>query len=101
MGPERGPAFLVYLNLGPWRPFFLSIDFDRRSPVEKCQSQIADSYGASEDLMVAASLADSTPEAECVRGLTKRSSDVSVKSLVDCTQDGIFLFLKRLGQVNL
>lgn len=133
--------------------------FDRRSPVEKCQSQVADSYGGysdllaacssvqtdygykcikkvslvggkasvakvktcgfvntaeglkamnsvlstfgtAEDLMVAASFADTKAESDCVSGLVSKADQVSVKSIVSCTSDGFLSFLKRMAVVN-
>jgi hypothetical protein len=50
--------------------------------------------------MVAASFADNKSESQCVTGLVAKADQVSAKSIVNCSGDGILSFLKRMATVN-
>lgn len=67
--------------------------FDRRSPVEKCQSLIADSYGGYSDLLSACSKITTDQAAKCVKKLTDAGAKASTAKIKICgyvnTDDGL------------
>ena len=67
--------------------------FDRRSPVEKCQSFVADTYGGYSDLLSSCSSIKTDQAAKCVKMLTDVRAEASTAKIKMCgyvnTDEGV------------